>query len=142
MDGINLNFLVLDPYSDAVTTVAGLMAVTPKEVFHDCVSGIRILDRTLHEARKRSAHGELRVKIISEPIQTRVYMFDPRADTGYFYFVPHLNGTNPQTVPGFLAANSKAPFCDAYFKGVLKTWSDPSVKTLQDWQSTHPDVDP
>jgi hypothetical protein len=138
-DGININFLILDPYAETINKVAGLMDVTPKEVFHDCMSGIRILDRTVREAAKRELHGELRVKITAEPIQTRVYMFDPRADTGYFYFVPHLNGTNPQTVPGFLAANAKAPICESYFKGVLKIWADPAIKSLADWQSLRPD---
>lgn len=139
VDGINLNFLILDPASEAVGRVAGLMAVTPKEVFHDCMSGMRILSRTIEEAKKRNASGELRLKIVADPIQTRLYMFDPRAPDGYFYYVPQLNGTNPQTLPGFLAANSKALYCEAYFKGVLKSWNDPSAKTLQEWQSLHPD---
>jgi hypothetical protein len=139
-DGINLNFLVLDPTAESVTKVAALMAVTPKEVFHDCMSGVRILSRTMEEAKKQNASGELRLKIVGEPIQTRLYMFDPRASEGYFYYVPQLNGSNPQTLPGFLATNSKASYREPYFKGVLKLWNDPSAKTLSEWQSLHPDI--
>jgi hypothetical protein len=79
------------------------------------------------------------VKIVDEAIQTRLYIFDPKSDQGYVYYVPQLNGTNSQTLPGFLVENAIAPDHSTYFAAILKMWNDPGAKTLEVWKSTHPD---
>src|SRR4029453_9621622 len=50
-DGIDLNFLVLDPEGEAIGMMAQLLGATKKELALDCTSGIRVLDRTADEAR-------------------------------------------------------------------------------------------
>jgi hypothetical protein len=139
-DGVDLNFLVLSPNGDAVGKVAHLLGVTEKELASDCLTGIRILSRTSEESQKADYPGTLRVRIIDEPIQTRLYFFDPRADEGYVYFIPQMNGTNSQTLPGFLVENSVAAYQAAYFTGVLRMWNDPGTKALESWGAAHPEL--
>jgi hypothetical protein len=139
-DGVDLNFLVLSPVGDGVGKVAHLLGVTEKELSADCASGIRILARTAKEAQAANYPGTLRVKIVDEPIQTRLYMFDPKADEGYLYFIPQLNGTNSQILPGFLVRNSTASYHSVYFNGVLKMWNDPAAQTLDAWSAAHPEM--
>lgn len=139
-EGVDLNFLVLSPNGDAVGKVAHLLGVTEKELASDCLSGIRILGRTAEEGQKANYPGTLRVRIIDEPVQTRLYFFDPKADEGYVYFIPQMNGTNSQTLPGFLVENSVAPYHSTYFTGLLRMWNDPGTKSLEAWAAAHPDL--
>jgi hypothetical protein len=139
-EGVDLNFLILNPEGEAVRKVAHLLGVGEKELALDSMSGIRILSRTLDEARKSNLPGTLRVKIVDEPIQTRLYFFDPKADEGRLYYIPQLNGTNSQTLPGFLVENLSAPYHSTYFNGVLKMWNDPGATSLEVWRSNHPDL--
>jgi hypothetical protein len=138
-EGIDLNFLVLSPDGDAVGKVAHLLGVTEKELASDCLTGIRILSRTAEEAQKVNYPGTLRVRIIDEPVQTRLYFFDPKADEGYVYFIPQINGTNSQTLPGFLVENAVATYHSTYFTGVLRMWNDPGTKSLETWAASHPE---
>jgi hypothetical protein len=138
-EGVDLNFLVLNPEGDSVKKVAHLLGVAEQELSADCLSGIRILSRTNEEARRANYPGTLRTRLIDEALQTRLYIFDPKAE-GRVYFVPQLNGTNSQTLPGFLVENSNVAYHSAYFNGVLKMWNDPAVKTLEEWKATHPDL--
>jgi len=140
-DGLDLNFLVLSPEGDAINRVAHLLGVPESELSADCLAGIRILNRTIQEARAANSPGTLHVKIIDEPLQTRLYFFDPNADEGHLYYIPQLNGTNSQTLPGFLAKNSATTYHTAYFRSVLKMWNDPGTKTLEDWKIAHPHFD-
>jgi class 3 adenylate cyclase len=137
-DGVDLNFLILDPEGEAISTMAQLLGVTKKELQLDCTSGIRVLDRTSDDARNANSRGALRIKLIDEPIQTRFYLFDPMSDDGYIYFIPLLNGTNSQTVPGFLVRGSNAGYCEAYLKGVLRMWNQPAAEPLAVWKAAHP----
>jgi hypothetical protein len=118
--------------------VARLLGVQEKELLDNCMSGLRILNRISSEARNARLPGTLRVKIIDEPFQTRLYLFDPRARDGFSYYIPQLNDTNSQTLPGFLSANSNAEYLSTYFTGVLKMWNDTEAKTLEEWKGAHP----
>jgi len=137
-EGVDLNFLILSPDGAALGKVAHLLGVQEKELLDNCMSGIRTLSRLSGEARNARLPGTLRVKIIDEPFQTRLYLFDPRARDGFSYYIPQLNGTNSQTLPGFLSANSSAEYLSTYFTGILKMWNDPEAKALEDWKSAHP----
>jgi hypothetical protein len=138
--GVDLNFLVLNPQGDAVGKVARLLGVAEKELALDCASGIHILSRIVAEAAMAKSTGMLRAKLIDEPIQTRMYMFDPKTDDGYVYYIPQINGTNSQRLPGFLIRNSHAPYHSIYFDSVLKMWSDPSTMSLEAWMASHADA--
>jgi len=137
-DGIDLNFLVLDPEGEAIGMMAQLLGSTKKELALDCTSGIRVLDRTADEARNAGSRGVLRIKLIDEPIQTRFYLFDPKAEDGFVYFIPLVNGTNSQTVPGYLVRKSEDASCDTYLKGVFRMWNQPATKTIEAWKAAHP----
>ncbi|WP_027554439.1 hypothetical protein [Bradyrhizobium sp. Cp5.3] len=139
-EGVDLNFLVLSPNGDAIGKVAHLLGVAEKELASDCLTGIRILNRTSEEAKVSHYPGTLQVKIIDEPVQTRLYFFDPKADEGYVYFIPQMNGTNSQTLPGFLVENSVADYHSSYFTGVLRMWNDPGTKSLEAWIASHPEL--
>jgi hypothetical protein len=137
-DGVDLNFLILDPEGDALRYMAHLLGVTEKELFLDCMSGIRVMDRTAADARNKKTSGSLRIKLIDEPFQTRFYFIDPKMRSGFMYYVPQVNGTNSQTVPGFLVRNSKAPYHTRYFEGILQRWNNPSAQTLEAWKRARP----
>jgi class 3 adenylate cyclase len=136
-DGVDLNFLILDPDGKAVPTASSLHGVTETEMRLDCMSGLRVLNRTLQEARMTGAPGALRIRLADEPFQIRLYFFDPRSPDGHLFFVPGLNGENTQTVPGFLVRNL-ASCAGVYFTGALKRWSHSGTRTLENWKAEHP----
>ncbi|MGY4198947.1 hypothetical protein [Bradyrhizobium sp. USDA 4520] len=139
-EAVDLNFLVLSPTGDAIGKVARLLGVTERELASDCLTGIRILGRTMEEAKAAHYPGTLQVRIIDEPVQTRLYFFDPKADEGYVYFIPQMNGTNSQTLPGFLVENAVAAYHSTYFTGVLRMWNDSGTKSLEAWTASHPEL--
>jgi DNA-binding winged helix-turn-helix (wHTH) protein len=136
-DGIDINFLILNPESDALRYMALLLGVTEKELLLDCMSGIRVMDRTLEDSRNRKTTGSLTIKLIDEPFQTRFYLIDPKTDAGYVYLVPQVNGINSQTVPGFLLRSS-SEYCSRYLHGIEERWNRPSAKTLDAWKRVTP----
>jgi hypothetical protein len=136
-EGVDINFLILNPESDALRYMALLLGVTDKELLLDCMSGIRVMDRTLEDARSRKTTGSLTIKLIDEPFQTRFYLVDPKTDGGYVYLVPQVNGTNSQTVPGFLLRSS-SEYCSRYLDGIEERWNSPSARTLDTWKRTTP----
>jgi hypothetical protein len=140
-NGVDLNFLVLSPSGGALPRVARLLGVADKELLDNCMSGLRTLNRLLGEARKANLTGAMRVKVIDEPLQTRLYLFDPRMENGYSYYIPQLNGTNSQTLPGFLLKNASADYLSTYFTAVLNMWNNSEAKTLEDWKSAHPNFE-
>ena len=140
-DGVDLHFMILDPGGRSVALAAGYLGVTEKELTLDCLSGIRVLDRTLVEACNANCRGKLQIKLIDEPIQTRLYIFDPESENGYVYFIPQINGTNSQTVPGYLVSQLLGTYKEAYFKGISNMWNNAVSKTLEAWKLAHPDFE-
>jgi hypothetical protein len=138
-DGVDLNFLILDPYNGGAARVARLLGVTEEELFLDCLAGIRTLSRMGEEAKSRSYSGTLRVKLIQDAFQSRAYFFDPKSSDGFTYYIPQINGTNSQFLPGFLVGNGAAKFATTYFNGVLKLWNSQGAQSLESWKSSHPD---
>lgn len=136
-EGVNLHFLVLNPAGMAVKQNADLLGVTVEELTANCQATVRILLRIIQEAKGAKAPGELQVRILDEPLQSRLYMFDPRDDNGYLFYVPQINGTNSQTLPGFLVQNSATPYHATYFKSVLNLWNDPKAMKIEDWRAIH-----
>ena len=136
-DGIDINFLILNPDSDALRYMALLLGVTEKELLLDCMSGIRVMDRTLEDSKNRKTAGSLTIKLIDEPFQTRFYLIDPKADGGHVYLVPQVNGTNSQTVPGFLLRSS-SEYCSRYLDGIEERWNSTSAINLDMWKRTSP----
>ena len=140
-DGIDLNFLILDPEGEAIGATARLLGFTMKELQLDCTSGIRVLNRTAEDARQANSRGALRIRLIDEPMQTRFYMFDPKADDGFIYFIPLVSGMNSQNLPGFLVRGSNVDYCEAYLKGILGMWNRPTAATLEIWKAAHPNFE-
>ena len=87
---------------------------------------------------RANSRGVLRIRLIDEPMQTRFYVFDPKSDDGFMCFIPLLNGTNSQTVPGFLVHGANVGYCEAYFRGILGMWN--RAATLEAWKIAHPNL--
>jgi hypothetical protein len=136
--GIDLHFLILNPDVENVRRVAGLLGVTEEELLPQCLAGIRTLRRLDEEARASKAAGVLRVRLSREPLQLRMYLFDPRSERGFTYYIPQINGVNSQVLPGFLAANKGAPYPAAYFEGVARIWNGRTVHDLSEWLAANP----
>lgn len=92
------------------------------------------------EARKANYPGTVRTKLVAEEFQLRVYFFDPKSNEGLTYYIPQINGTNSQFLPGFLADNAAAKYPSIYFNGILKLWNSPNAQTLESWEAAHPAV--
>jgi hypothetical protein len=139
-EGVNLNFLILDPESSALASTAKMFATSEDEVRNQCQSGLSSLLKLIEEANRSavSTAGQITVKLSSEPLTSRMYFFDPKSDDGVSFYVPQVNRMNSQELPGFLVKNKSAKFHEKYFDGVRKLWFSGSVALLQDWIAAHP----
>lgn len=133
--GVPVHLLIQRPGGRALTTMAALLGVTAEELTLDCMSGIRVLQRTLTEANRGGVGGLLRVRLLDEPFQTRFYLFDPLSPRGWTYFVPQIAGVNSQTVPGFLVRNQEAPWAKQYAAAIQSAWNGPNALPLEDWDN-------
>jgi len=138
-EGININFLVFDPYGSNIENVAKMMNVSAKEISDQCSSGIKTFIEIKRDTEIGKYPGQLNIKIVNENIYSRIYFFDPKIDSGITYYVPQINRANSQNLPGFLVNNSKAKFHSVYFDGVLKLWNEASSLTLVEWRAAHPE---
>ncbi len=101
--GVAVHFLIQRPGGKALPTMAALLGVTSEELALDCLSGIRVLQRTLADAKLAGLGGLLRVRLLDEPFQTRFYLFDPQSPNGWIYFVPQIAGikfADDSRIPG------------------------------------------
>jgi hypothetical protein len=137
-EGVDLNFLILNPDNRNTEKVARLLGVTDEELSSQCLAGIQTLNRMTEEARKANYPGTLRTKLVQEPFQLRAYFFDPKSSDGATYYIPQINGTNSQFLPGFLADNGSAKFPSIYFNGILKLWNSADAVALENWKLAHP----
>jgi hypothetical protein len=138
-DGVDLNFLILNPDSQGEAFTARMLGVSEQELAFQCYAGIRILFRMSAEAHKANYPGTINVKLVNDEITTRLYFFDPKTDGGFTFFVPQVSGTNSQTLPGFVLANAAAKFHAQYFSAALVSWNGPGAQTLESWKAAHPD---
>jgi hypothetical protein len=138
-DGIDLNFLILDPTSQALSDTSRMLGVSKEELALQCNAGIRILLRLAGDAARANAPGKLNVKLVKDEITSRLYFFDPKTDNGLTYLVPQVTGANSQFLPGFLVKNSVAKFHAQYFDAAQSIWRDPDSVSLESWQALNPE---
>jgi hypothetical protein len=55
--------------------------------------------------------------------KARMYVFDRRRETGFTYFIPHIDQQNSPNLPGFLVRNIKTGIAPAYFEGIERLWN-------------------
>lgn len=139
-EGVDVNFIIFDPYGKRASEVARMLDIGPNELMDQCLLGIRTMIKLADEPRGTRVPGELRIKLIDDVIHSRLYLFDPKAPDGVTYFIPQINQSNSQMLPGFAARNSQSTFTSAYFEGVLRTWNSNTSIALQEWRALHPDV--
>ena len=140
--GLPIHFLILRPDGAAMSTMAQLLGVTAEELRLDCLSGIRVLQRTLADAERQGQGHLLRVRLLDQPFQTRLYVFDPDSAEGATFFVPQFGGTNSQTVPGFLVQHRQSAWLASYFASILVAWNSAQAVSLNDWEPARSAAEP
>lgn len=139
-EGVDLNFLIFDPFGSHAADVARMLDIGVNELNDQCWLGIRTMIGLADDARAGRLPGHLSVKLIDDTLYSRLYLFDPKTTEGSTYYVPQVNQSNSQFLPGFLATNARAAFHVAYFDGVLRAWNGGSAQTLESWRATHPEI--
>jgi hypothetical protein len=140
-EGININFLVLDCESSALNQSAAMLD-TPITVLGDqCRGGLRNLAALVRASRKSGNEAQLKVKLIAEPLASRIYFFDPRTPDGKTYYVPQVNGISSQKLPGFVVHNKIAKFHNVYFLAVQRLWNGSDAIDFAVWSRSHPELD-
>jgi len=139
-DGVDLNFLIFDPYGAHAPDVARMLDIGANELSDQCLLGIRTMIGLVDASRAGRLPGRLNVRLIDDTVYSRLYLFDPKAPSGSIYFIPQVNQSNSQLLPGFLGMNSQAGFAGAYFDGVLRTWNSANAQSLDSWRTSHPEI--
>lgn len=138
-EGVDINFLVLDPDGGNIEHAAHIQNVGAKELSDQCHAGIRTFLQIKQESTGSNFPGHLNIKLANEEIYSRIYFFDPKTDEGKTYYVPQVNRIMSPGLPGFLLKNDVAKFHSIYFDGVQRLWNSSDTRTLDDWKHSHPE---
>jgi hypothetical protein len=139
-DGVNLNFVILDPEARDFKSIAQMHNTTPDELRQSCILGLQTLVWLRAQLQLRGKSQKLRILISQNPFSGRAYFFDPTADEGFTYLVPHVSNASTQVLPGLLFSNRKAAFHRSYFEAVVRLTESESVVPLDTWLQLHPNV--
>lgn len=139
-EGVDINFIIFDPFGSNAQQVASMLDIGLNELMDQCLLGIRTMIKLADESRGAKFPGELRIRLVNQVAYSRLYLFDPKSNEGTTYFIPQVNQSNSQMLPGFLVKNATAHYATAYFDGVQRTWNGSETLSLSDWRKKHPEV--
>jgi hypothetical protein len=143
-EGVNVKYLIFDPYSNHLDELATDFNQSPGELRAECEKGLQSLSELETEWKKRSATvtrpGELEVRVFNTHPHARFYIFDPDRDDGKTFFIPYVNDVNSPNAPGYLLQNIPKGVFHQYFDGIRKLWA--SSMTLEQSQSSHAGLAP
>ena len=122
-EGVTVRFLVYNPHSANIQEVASGFSQSKQELASECDVTIQNLRTLWDEARRRQTKGTLEVRLFSTIPKARMYVFDRRRETGFTYFIPHIDQQNSPNLPGFLVRNIKTGIAPAYFEGIERLWN-------------------
>jgi hypothetical protein len=75
------------------------------------------------KTRLQLAKGSFQVKLIDRVFTSGVYFFDPQAEDGTLFLVPHIPGHDAPVVPGFLFRRVQGGLLDDYFQIYKGVWN-------------------
>jgi hypothetical protein len=139
-DGVDVNFLILDPDGGNLERAARMMNISVKELADQCHAGIRTFMQIRRELAVSGMENRLGIRLSSDELYSRLYFFDPKADEGLTYFIPQVNRASSQVLPGFLVRNAQATFHSSYFDGIQRLWNageSSGTRTLESWLAHH-----
>lgn len=122
--GVTLNFIVIDPRSEALASSARALSTDESQLQEQCLSGLRVLARMKRRlAQIGSEHAaRLNVRLSRDKLQMRAYFFDPMSARGTTYVVPQINYSSSQVLPGYLVRHDHRDLPGAYFAGARQFW--------------------
>jgi len=121
--GVNVRFLIYNPYSTNLEEVANSFGQTRGELAKECEMTVEHLETLAEQAKKAGTKGALEVRLFSSIPKMRLYMFDRRREEGHTYFIPHVDQQNTPNVPGFLAKNIKTGIVPPFIDGAERVWN-------------------
>ena len=133
-EGVSVRFLIYNPLSTNLEEVAAGFSQTKEELFSECDVTIQNLRTLLNSAKQQRTKATLDVRLFSSIPKARIYVFDRRRETGFTYFIPHIDQQNSPNLPGFLVRNIKTGITPAYIEGIERLWNtsiefEPFLKT-------------
>ena len=134
-EGVDVRFLVYNPLSPNLEEVANGYSQTKEELFSECEVTIQNLRSILNEWKQPKSSAKFEVRLFSSIPQTRIYVFDRRRETGFTYFIPHVDRQNSPNLPGFLVKNVKTGIAQPYFEGIERLWNNSTQ--FEDWLKTY-----
>ena len=137
-DGIDINYLVLDPESNQLPAVARAFDRNEDEFKEECLRSLNSLQELMkdYETINNQSKGKLTIRIYNTTPRARTYFFDPNSNEGVTYYVPYMNRVRSRELPGFLLKNSDKNFHNVYFEGIENLWIDGI--DLPEWLEDNP----
>jgi hypothetical protein len=126
-EGVDVRFLVYDPKSQNLGEVARGFSQSEEALRSECDVTIQNLRNIYSEWKQRGLRGKFEVRLFSSIPKSRIYVFDRKLESGFTYFIPHVDQQNSPNLPGFLAKNIKTGIASAYFEGIERLWNASKV---------------
>ena len=140
--GVTLNFIVIDPRSEALASSARALNTDANQLQEQCLSGLRVLARMRRRLTELGPEhaARLKVKLSRDKLQMRAYFFDPLSHLGTTYVVPQINYSSSQVLPGYLVRHDQRELPGAYFAGARHFWDSGQLVEFDAWLAENPDV--
>jgi len=127
-EGVDVKFLILNPYSTRLEMVAADFDVNPEKLRSESIDGIQgllTLVKRWSDIKAQSQNpGVLDVRLFDSAPKMRAYFFDGGSSGGRAYLVPYMNKLNSPQIPGYLFEVKKDGIAEIYLSGIRKLWQE------------------
>ena len=141
--GIKVRFLVFDPTSALLDTIALDFDQDPREIRSECIKSTQSLismrDEWKHEEAYTRYPDGLEVRSFQDVPHARFYLVDPDDTHAQSFYVPYMNHANSPSLPGYLMRNIDKGVIQAYLPGIRKLWSN--SQSLDQYLILHPQIE-
>jgi hypothetical protein len=127
-EGVNIKYLVLNPYSNRLSMLASDFDVNIEKLKSESLDGLQgllTLDKRWSDIKDKSQNpGTLEIRLFDATPKMRAYFFDGGSGHGRAYLVPYMNKLNSPQSPGYLFAIKKDGVAEIYLTGIRKLWQE------------------
>ncbi len=123
--GVNVKYLVFNPYSPILETVARDFDQTPVELRSECMLGLTYLlelKNRWDKIKHLSKAGDLQIRMYNEFPRVRAYVFDPDNEHSECFLIPYLHHINSTDLPAFQFKNSDDGVFNEYYNSMKELW--------------------
>lgn len=126
--GVKVRFLIFDPSSKFLDTMAEDFDQDPKAITSECMDSLQSILSLRNDWKHHDNYSHysdsLEIRIFEDVPHARFYLIDPDDPKAQSFYIPYMNHENSPGLPGYLMRNIEHGVIQELLPGVRKLWDE------------------